>query len=100
MTSAKISLSEMRRCENTEPPRCTALKPDNGGKLGGFVSEWEGKAVCVLHNASTEEQSVDLPALTGRSFSVLAASIGQGKAALDGTKLTLGPQTSAVLREG
>ena len=78
----------------------TALKPDNGGKLGGFVSEWEGKAVCVLHNASTEEQSVDLPALTGRSFSVLAASIGQGKAALDGTKLTLGPQTSAVLREG
>ncbi|MBQ3481021.1 MAG: hypothetical protein IJH48_01590 [Oscillospiraceae bacterium] len=70
------------------------------GKLGGFVSVWEGKAVCVLHNAATEEKSVDLASLTDRGFSVIAASIGQGKASLDGTVLTLGPQTSVVLREG
>jgi len=31
---------------------------------------------------------------------VLAASIGQGDAVLDGSVLTLPPQTSAVLREG
>ena len=76
----------------------SALKGD--GKLGGFVSVWEGKAVCVLHNASTEEKSVDLSTLTDRSFTVLAASIGAGGAKLDGTVLTLGGQTSAVLREG
>ena len=70
------------------------------GKLGGFVSVWEGRAVCVLHNASPDEQSIDLAALTDRGFTVLAASIGQGEASLDGTVLTLGPQTSAVLREG
>ena len=70
------------------------------GKLGGFVSVWEGRAVCVLHNASPDEQSIDLAALTDRGFSVLAASIGQGGASLDGTVLTLGGQTSAVLREG
>ena len=69
-------------------------------KLGGFVSVWEGRAVCVLHNASTEEKSVDLSVLTDRGFSVIAASIGQGEASLDGTVLTLGGQTSAVLREG
>ena len=77
----------------------TALETGNG-KLGGFVSVWEGKAVCVIHNASSEEMSVDLSTLTDRGFSVIAASIGQGDAALDGTVLTLGGQTSAVLREG
>ena len=79
----------------------TALGTGSGDKLGGFMSEWEGKAVCVLHNASQDEQRIDLAALTGgRSFSVIAASIGVGEAVLDGTVLTLGPQTSAVLREG
>ncbi len=77
----------------------TALETGNG-KLGGFVSVWEGKAVCVLHNTSTEPQSVDLSALTDRGFAVIAAAIGQGDASLDGTVLTLGGQTSAVLREG
>ena len=79
----------------------TALGTGSGDKLGGFMSEWEGKAVCVLHNASQDEQRIDLAALTGgRSLYVIAASIGVGEAVLDGTVLTLGPQTSAVLREG
>ncbi len=76
----------------------TALEGSNS--LGGFVSVWQGKAVCVIHNTAQTEQSVDLAALTGRSFTVLAASIGVGEASLDGTVLTLGEQTSAVLREG
>lgn len=77
----------------------TALKPTDG-KVGGFVSEWQGRAVCVLHNTTLDEQRVELSALTGRDFSMLAASIGQGEAVLDGTTLILPPQTSAVLREG
>ena len=76
----------------------TALR--GSGKLGGFVSVWEGRAVCVIHNTSTDEQRVDLSTLSDRSFTVLAASIGLGEAGLEGTVLTLGPQTSAVLREG
>ena len=76
----------------------TALMGD--GKLGGFVSVWEGKAVCVLHNTSTAEQQVDLSTLSDRSFTVIAASIGLGEAKLEGTVLTLGAQTSVVLREG
>ena len=76
----------------------TALEGSNS--LGGFVSVWQGKAVCVIHNTAQTDQSVDLAALTGRSFAVLAASIGVGEASLDGTVLTLPGQTSAVLREG
>ena len=80
----------------------TALKPDNGNKLGGFVSVWEGKAVCVLHNPSIAEQTVDLSALTDRSFTLIAASIGleETEAVLEGAVLTIPAQTSVVLREG
>ena len=76
----------------------TPLK--GSGSLGGFVSVWEGRAVCVLHNTSLDEQSIDLSTLTARGFTELAASIGLGEASLDGSVLTLGAQTSAVLREG
>ena len=76
----------------------TALEGSNS--LGGFVSVWQGKAVCVIHNTSQNDQSVDLSTLTDRGFTVLAASIGLGEASLDGTVLTLQGQTSAVLREG
>ena len=75
----------------------TALR---SGSLGGFVSEWESRAVCVLHNTTTDEQSVDLSSLSQHGFNVLAASVGLGEASLDGTVLTLGGQTSAVLRVG
>ena len=72
-----------------------------GARYGGFISVWEGRAVCVLHNPTLDDQSIDLSALCpGRSFTQLAASIGLGEAALEGTTLTLGAQTSAVLREG
>ena len=90
----------MIRHANPEIARGEYRAVEGSGKLGGFVSEWEGSAVCVLHNASTSEQSFDLSSIGGHDFSVLAASIGQGDAVLDGSVLTLGPQTSAVLREG
>lgn len=67
-------------------------------KLGGFTSTWEGGTVCVLHNTTTHELTVDLSTATGLTFSEIAAVIGQADAALDGNTLTLGGQTSAVLR--
>ena len=90
----------MIRHANPEIARGEYYAVAGSGKLGGFVSEWEGSAVCVLHNASTDEQRFNLSAIGGHDFSVLAASIGQGDAVLDGSVLTLPPQTSAVLREG
>lgn len=77
----------------------TAIAPEDS-KLGGFVSVWQGSAVGVLHNTTAREASLDLSTLTDRHFSVVAAVIGAGEAKLEGTTLTLGAQTSVVLREG
>ena len=69
--------------------------PDS--KVGGFVSVWQGSTVCVLHNTSMGQKTIDLAAL-GLDFEELAAVVGLGEAVLDGTKLILGGQTSVVLR--
>jgi glycosidase len=69
--------------------------PDSA--LGGFVSTLDGSSVLVLHNVSDESLSLDLSTLN-LSFTQLSAFIGQGEASLDGSVLTLGPKTSAVLR--
>ena len=74
--------------------------PDS--KAGGFVCSWEGSSVAVLHNTTGKKAVIDLKDVTEIPFSVLAASVTadsmDGGASLDGTVLTLGPQTSAVLR--
>ena len=67
-------------------------------KLAGAVSEWEGSRVCVLHNAATKDVTIDLKGTDAAEFSMLSAVIGLNDAALDGTVLTVGPQTSVVLR--
>lgn len=69
-----------------------------GTKVGGFTATWKGSTVAVIHNTTDREQTVDLSAVTELSFGTLAGSAGNGQAALEGTLLTLGPQTSAVLR--
>ncbi len=66
--------------------------------FGGFLSEYEGKIVAVLHNTDTEPVTIDLKDLTDVSLTVLAAYAGVGKAALEGTVLTVEGQTSVVLR--
>ena len=70
--------------------------PDS--RAGGFVSEWKGRAVCVLHNPTTKAETLDLAAFGESRFTRLAAAIGAGDSSLDGTVLTLGAQSSAVLR--
>lgn len=65
-------------------------------KMGGFTATWNGNTVCVLHNTTTRSISVDLSDLG--DFTYIAASIGLESAAIDGTTLTVGGQTSVVLR--
>ncbi len=67
-------------------------------KLGGFVSTLGDSSVAVLHNTTAEPITVDLAQATTLSFSEIAAVVGMGDASLDGSQLTLGAQTSAVLR--
>ena len=69
-------------------------------KAGGFISVWNGSAVCVLHNTTASELTVDVSSLGGYEFSVLAASVGLGQAKLENGTLTIGAQTSVVLRQG
>ena len=73
-----------------------ALELD-GTKAGGFLSTWQGKTVCVLHNTSTDEAKIDLSQIPGFSFESFTA-VGLGNAKIEGTILTLDGQTSVVLR--
>ena len=70
--------------------------PDS--KVGGFVSEWLGKRVLVLHNTTTKPVTLDLAALELADFTSLSGFVGMGTASLEGTSLTIEAQTSVVLR--
>ena len=67
----------------------------DGTKVGGFTATYEGKTVLVLHNPSGSAQTIDVSQFG--SFTTLRAFIGVEDAQLEGTTLTLGAQTSAVL---
>ena len=71
-------------------------------KMGGFLCTLDGSTVGVFHNTTEKTLKVDLSAATEQQFSTVAASLAvdpfECVATLEGTVLTLGPQTSAVLR--
>ena len=67
-------------------------------KLGGFTSTWQGSTVCVLHNTTMNDITVDVSRVTDLTFSEISGYIGAGEASLDGSSITLGAQTSVVLR--
>jgi glycosidase len=70
-------------------------------KLGGFIVEYDGETILIIHNASTTEMTYDLAtcsALTGISIEELCDYIGVGEAKLNGTILTIGAQTSVILK--
>ncbi len=75
----------------------TALKLENT-KVGGFLSTYNGSTVAVFHNTTNNEVTLDLSKITDVNLSVLAAYAGVGEAKLEGTTLTIGAQTSVVLR--
>ena len=70
--------------------------------LGGFVIDYEGDTVVLIHNTSaTDTLSVDLTscaALEGIDLSKIGDYIGQGKATLKGNILTVEPQTSVIVK--
>ena len=68
--------------------------------FGGFVITYEDAKTYILHNTSTEEIQIDLgqyEELSAGGYK-LAESVGLGEAKLDGTTLTIAPQTSAILK--
>ncbi len=70
--------------------------PDS--KAGGFISDWQGSRVLVLHNPGTKAVTLDLSAMELSEFTVLNGFVGMGSALLENGVLTLDAQSSAVLR--
>jgi len=70
---------------------------DFGKNLGGFLVEYEGETICILHNNSTsfEALSCDISEL---GMSEICEVIGVGSAAQEGNTLTLDAQTSVILK--
>lgn len=78
----------------------TAL--DLGEKnLGGFLIEYEEEYLILVHNTSaTETLTVDLSScklLDGIKFATVCDYIGAGAASMEGTVLTVEPQSSALI---
>ncbi len=67
-------------------------------KLGGFVSTLEGLSVAVIHNTTTRTLTADLKGTPAEALTRLEAVAGNGEVTLEGTVITVGPRTSAVLR--
>lgn len=68
--------------------------------LGGFVVQYEGEKLVILHNTSNEQISFDLKncaALSDLELGKLSEIIGSGTASLKGTLLTIDGNTSVVI---
>ena len=78
--------------------------PIYGGKatFGGFKISYNGENMMILHNTSaTETVTVDLKtlsALSGYSTFELLDFVGVNSAEINGTMLTLGPQTTVIFQ--
>lgn len=68
------------------------------GKVGGFLCEYEGKTVAVIHNTTTDAVTIDLSKYPQIPADLLAGFAGIGEATLEGNTLTLDGQTSVILR--
>lgn len=75
--------------------------PDS--KAGGFLSTYDGQTVAVFHNTSRSAATIDLAQITDVALTQIAGSAGvtnfeMESAVLEGTVLTIAPQTSVILR--
>jgi len=69
--------------------------------FGGFLIDYEGEELILLHNTSSEEISFDLSTikgLEGHKIGKICDYIGMGNAKLQGTVLTIGAQTSVIIK--
>ena len=75
-----------------------------GTNVGGFIASYDGSSCLVLHNTTGKVVTLDLSKIGGGQFTKIAAFIGETsfedpvRTALEGTMLTIDPQTSVVLR--
>lgn len=70
-------------------------------KLGGFLVEYNGEYIVIIHNTSASDLTYDLSrcaALTGKSIDELCDFIGVGSASLNGNLLTISGQTTVILK--
>ena len=71
-------------------------------KIGGFSATWEGKTVYVIHNTTTDSATVDLSNVISGDYAITAAispeGVAPGAATLYGTALSIGGQTTVILR--
>lgn len=77
----------------------SALTSDNSN-LGGFLIEYNGESILLIHNTSDEEISIslsDLEGLGAKTVTTLCDYIGVGTAKLKGDTLTISGKTSAIL---
>jgi glycosidase len=69
--------------------------------LGGFLIEYQNEKIVLLHNNSSEEISIDVSTINGidtGSLSTICDYIGVGSASFEGTVITVGPQTSVIIK--
>ncbi len=68
--------------------------------VGGFLITYNEEETLLIHNTSTEEVAIDLSSCSDISMDnkKLVEYIGQGEAKLEGTTLTVGPQTSVIIK--
>ena len=69
--------------------------------LGGFLIEYEGEYLLLIHNNSTQTLTMELSAckdLEGHDLRKLCDFVGAGEATLEDGVLTVGPQTSVILK--
>ena len=66
--------------------------------LGGFSISHGEETLYLIHNNSAMEITYDLSRLSAYTITQLCDFIGAGEAKLEGTLLTVGPQTSVILK--
>ena len=67
-------------------------------KLGGFIVEYNGERLVIIHNTSTSELTFDLTRLNMSASLTVADYIGTGKAFLNGNIITVPAQTTVILK--
>lgn len=66
--------------------------------FGGFLTTYNDSTIGIFHNTLDQEISVDLSQYTDYEFSGLRSFVGDGKAKLEGTTLTIDGYTSVILK--
>lgn len=73
------------------------MLPDT--KVGGFIAELDGQTVIVLHNTTNSSFTIDISELMDipEGFAGEITAIGPENASIDGSCISIGSMTSAVI---